>query len=301
MNFINLNKPLWQWAVILLLAFIWGSSFILMKRGLEVFSPVQVASLRMIIAGIILMPFALKNIRYLKNNYKALLIVGFIGNGIPAYLFTWSQMHVSSSAAGILNSLTPVFTLIAGFLFFRTRIVKLQIIGVVLGLAGSVLLFLNKSFSFQFSIFTWGLLIVAATVMYGINTNHVKTNLKEVPAIAITSMSFMLVLPLALFIYLMNLPCPCIAEDPEFYKALWSVVVLAVFGSAIAVVVMNTFIKYTTPVFAASVTYIMPAVALAWGFNDNEKIGWSSFLALILVLAGVYLVQLKSDKNNVTE
>ncbi len=301
MNIIDLNKKGWQWAVLFFLAVIWGSSFILMKNGLVVFSSVQVASLRISICGIVLLPFAIKHIRYLKTHFLFLLAVGLVGNGIPAFLFTWSQMHVSSSSAGILNSLTPVFTLIVGGLFFRTRIRKFQLIGVFLGLAGSVLLFVNDSFTFEFNIFTWGLLIVLATVMYGINTNHVKNNLKEVPAIAITSLSFMLVLPVSLFIYSMNLPCPCIIEDPEFYKALWSVIVLAVFGSAIAVAVMNTFIKYTTPVFAASVTYIMPAVALAWGFNDNEKIGLSSFLALLLVLAGVYLVQLKSDKNNVTE
>lgn len=297
MNFINLNKPLWQWAVILLLAFIWGSSFILMKRGLEVFSPVQVASLRMIIAGIILMPFALKNIRYLKNNYKALLIVGFIGNGIPAYLFTWSQMHVSSSAAGILNSLTPVFTLIAGFLFFRTRIVKLQIIGVVLGLAGSVLLFLNKSFSFQFSIFTWGLLIIAATAMYGININHVKYNLKELHGFTIAALSFMLILPFAVFMYFMNLPCICIAENEAFTTSLWSVIILGVFGSAFAVAIINILIKYTSAVFASTVTYIMPAVALIWGYSDNETITFSSGLALILILSGVYLIQHKTKTN----
>jgi drug/metabolite transporter (DMT)-like permease len=300
-NIIDLNKKGWQWAVLLFLAFIWGSSFILMKNGLVVFSAIQVASLRISIAALVLLPFAIKYIRYLKTHFLFLLAVGFIGNGIPAYLFTWSQMHVSSSSAGILNSLTPVFTLIVGGIFFKTRVKKFQLIGVFLGLAGSVLLFVNKSFSFEFNIFTWGLLIVLATAMYGVNMNHVKTNLKEVPAIAITSLSFMLLLPVSLSIYFMNLPCPCIAEDPEFLKAVLSISALAVFGSAVAVATMNTFIKYTTPVFASSVTYIMPAVALAWGFNDNEDIGLSSFIALVLILAGVYLVQIKSDRKNVTE
>jgi drug/metabolite transporter (DMT)-like permease len=297
MKIIDLNKKEWQWAALLFLAFVWGSSFILMKRGLEVFTPVQVASMRMMIAGIVFLPFVIRDFRYIKQRPWALLVVGLVGNGIPAYLFTWSQMHVTSSIAGILNSVTPVFTLIAGGLLFRSAIARYQIAGVVLGFAGSVLLFMNRSFNFDYSTFGWGLLIVLATAMYGTNINHVKYNLKEVPGLSISALSFFLILPFISLVFFADMPSAAVIQNEHFTTAALSVLLLGIFGSAIAVAVINILIKHTSPVFASTVTYLMPAVALLWGYSDNEAIGASSFLALALILAGVYLAQLKNKSH----
>lgn len=296
MKIIDLNKKGWQWTALLFLAFVWGSSFILMKRGLEVFTPVQVASLRMMIAGIVFIPFVIRDFRYLKQRPWALLVVGLIGNGIPAYLFTWSQMHVSSSIAGILNSVTPVFTLIAGGLMFRSPVARIQIAGVLLGFAGSVMLFMNRSLSFDYSTFGWGMLIVLATAMYGININHVKYNLKEVPGLSISALAFFILLPMVSAGFFADMPDANILDNEHFTSAAVAVVLLGIFGSAIAVAVINILIKYTSPVFASTVTYLMPAVALFWGYSDNEAIGLTSFLALALILAGIYLAQ-KKNKN----
>ncbi|PKP17449.1 MAG: hypothetical protein CVU05_15510 [Bacteroidetes bacterium HGW-Bacteroidetes-21] len=296
MKSIDLNQRSWQWAILLFLAFLWGSSFILMKRSLVVFSPVQVASLRMSIAGIVLLPFAIKNIKFLKTRFWSLLIVGLIGNGIPAYLFTWSQMHVSSSSAGILNSLTPLFTLIVGGLFFRTQIRILQVTGVIIGLAGSVFLFLTKGFVFDWAILSWGSLIVIATAMYGVNINHVKKKLADIPGIIIAAQAFFLIMPFTIFIFFTTDIDISVTKNPAFPMALFAVVTLGMLGSALAVALMNMLIKYTSAVFASSVTYIMPVVALLWGFGDGEILTIFTFLSLLLILFGVYIVQFGKSK-----
>lgn len=293
---IDLNKRSWQWAILLFLAFLWGSSFILMKRGLEVFSPVQVASLRMCIAGIVLMPIALKNIHYIKSHFWSLLIAGLIGNGIPAYLFTWSQMHVSSSSAGILNSLTPLFTLVVGGIFFRTKIRLLQVLGVLIGLAGSIILFMTKGFTLDISIVTWGSLIILATAMYGVNINQVKKNLNEIPGLIIAALAFLMILPFTSIMLLSSGIQDIVIDQPNMPVAALSVLTLGVLGSALAVALINILIKHTSAVFASSVTYVMPLIALLWGFGDGESLTIFTIMSLLMILLGVYITQFGKQK-----
>lgn len=296
MKWLQLNKPVWQWALLLFLAFIWGSSFILMKRSLEVYSSVQVAALRMTIAGFILMPFALKNLKLLSKNFFPFLIVGFIGNAIPAFLFTFAQLKINSSMAGILNSLTPLFTLLVGVFFFKTKIKYLQAIGIFIAFMGSVLLFYTKDLHFEISMLASGSLIVLATFMYGVNINHVKKNLSHVSGLTVAAMAFLTVLPFTLSVLFFT-SFKEVYVNPNFYSATFSVFVLGIFGSAIAVALINILIKHTSAVFASSVTYIMPLFAVLWGISDNEAITITSYLGMGCILIGVYLVQQRKKKN----
>jgi len=174
---INLSKKGWQWLILSVLALIWGSSFIFMKRGLESFTDMQVAAFRIFISFIFLLPFAIQRLRKLKKRHiKSLLLVGFVGNGIPAFLFTKAQTQVSSSLAGMLNSMVPLFALVIGYIFYRVHAKNQNIFGVFLGLIGaSGLVLVNSSATFSTEGF-YPLFIVLATICYAFSVNEIKQN-----------------------------------------------------------------------------------------------------------------------------
>jgi drug/metabolite transporter (DMT)-like permease len=293
----DLTKKYWQWILLLVLAFIWGSSFILMKKGLHSFSNLQVAAFRIFFSFVFFLPFIVKHISKLnKYNVKSLLIAGFIGNGIPAFFFTTAQMQISSSFAGILNSLTPIFTLIVGVMFYRAKSNALNVVGLVLGLIGAAGLVV-KDLSLFFVGNNWyGLFVVLATLFYGINVNEVKQNLKEMNGVAISALSFMFIGPFC-GIYLLFSDFSYAFTTPGWISNLGFIALLAFFSSFLAVIGMNVLIKYVSPIFASSVTYVIPVFALMWGILDGEKLMAFDILWIMIVLFGVYLANLKYKRN----
>ena len=196
MKFFDLDKKIWQWIALLFLAIIWGSSFILMKKGLVVYSHNVVAALRISLASIVLIPFALKGFKKVNaKDWKYLIFTGVIGNGIPAFLFTFAQTEVSSSLTGMLNSLVPIFSLIVGVFLFKSKPLKTQVIGIFIGLLGASGLILSNGLPSENSNFMFILLIVLATVCYALSVNVIKTYLKEINAIHITALSFICLAP----------------------------------------------------------------------------------------------------------
>ncbi|PLX01194.1 MAG: EamA family transporter [Marinilabiliales bacterium] len=291
---VDLTKKGWQWTLLMALAFIWGSSFILMKRGLETFSNYQVAGMRMFISFLVLLPIIIKSINKLnKQNLKSILLVAFIGNGFPALLYTTSQLHLDSSMAGMLNSLTPIFTLIIGVVFYKSKVKFINIIGLFIGLIGAIGLFSSDISNF-FSGNNWYALFAAlATVFYGININEVKAKLQDLDGITITALAFLFVGPVSgIFLAFTDFSTPL--QDPDFVQNLFYVALLAVFSSALAVIGINILIKYTTPIFTSSVTYIIPIFAIMWGFLDGEDLHIIELFSIIIVLLGIYLVNYKS-------
>jgi drug/metabolite transporter (DMT)-like permease len=286
-----------NWLMMFVLSLIWGSSFILMKFGLRSFTYGQVAGLRMFIAFIALLPFALYHIRKItKENFLSLIIVGFIGNCIPAFLFTFAETHIDSSLAGILNAMTPFFTLIIGAVLYQTKIRRSGIWGVSVGLVGAILLVLTDSNGFSGEVNAWALFVVLATLMYGVNINHVKIKLSKLNGIQIASLSFLLIGPVVI-IYLLFSNLPVSFAKPDAYRDFIYIFLLGFLGSAFAVVIVNYLIQRSSALFASSVTYLMPVVAIAWGMFDNEQLGIVQYFGVGFVLIGVYLVNKKSRKN----
>lgn len=290
-------KEKWfQLSVLLFLAFIWGSSFILMKIALKSYSSPQVAALRILMASLVLLPFSIRNIKYItKSNIKSLLIAGFIGSFIPAFLFTKAQTRIDSSLAGMLNSLTPVFTLIVGLLLYNSPFRSKQILGLAIGLLGAVgLIISGKEFALgNFNLYA--LLIVLATTCYAVNVNEIKKNLTYLNGVQITSLSFMFLGPVSL-IYLMTTEFNAVVESEDWGVNSLAIVGLGVVGTAGAMLVMNTLIRYASAVFATSVTYIIPVFAIFWGILDGEHIVALHFLFMIMVLFGVYLINRSKQK-----
>ncbi len=291
MGFFDLNKKLWQWVILIFLAFIWGSSFILMKKGLEVYPHTIVAALRITITFIFLVPFAIKNIRRVdRKKWKYLIASGFLGNGIPAFLFTKAQTEISSSLSGMLNSLTPIFALIIGVILFKTKTLKTQVLGVFIGLIGAVGLVSSNGIDLNDSNLTYTFYIILATICYAFSVNIIKTYLKEVGSVVITSMAFLSIGPLALsYLFTTDFTEITINND-ESLNAILFIALLAIFGTAISVILFNMLIKKTSTLYATSVTYLIPIFAIFWGIIDGEVINMIQLFAIIITLIGVYFI-----------
>jgi len=272
------------------LAFIWGTSFILMKRGLESFTSYQVAAFRIFISFVIMIPLIIRHVKKItKKNIKSLLIVGFIGNCIPAFFFTTAQTQITSSLAGILNSLTPIFTMVIGVLLYRSKVFWVNILGLLIGLFGAAGLIVKDISDFFIGNNWYALFVVAATLCYGINVNEVKYKLEDLSGVAIAALGFLFTGPVT-GIYLLFSDYSATVATDNYMMNLGYIVILALFSSVIAVIGINILIKYTTTIFAASVTYIIPVFAIFWGMFDGEKFYTIDIFWIILVLLGVYLV-----------
>jgi drug/metabolite transporter (DMT)-like permease len=289
---IDLKTKTWQWLTLLFLSFIWGSSFILMKKGLRSYSHDQVAAFRIFISFIAFLPWGLKNLKKVtKENIGSLLIIGFIGSTIPAFLFTKAQTQVDSALAGMLNSATPLFTLIIGLLFYKSSAKLINALGILLGLIGAVGLITYSSSDGNIldNINYYGLFIIIATICYGINVNQVKYKIKNLNGLELTSIAFMFVGPFA-GVYLLFTDLSAITSSPNYLLDLGYIAILAVIGTVLALVIFNTLIQYTSALFGSSVTYVIPVFAIMWGIFDDEKITIWQFLWIGLIFIGVYLV-----------
>lgn len=292
MAFFDLSKKSWQWIVLIFLAFIWGSSFILMKRGLEVYSHSTVAALRISIAFIFLIPFALKYFKKVDKKYwKYLIATGLLGNGIPAFLFTKAQTEIASSLSGMLNSLTPIFALIVGILLFKTKPLKAQIIGISVGFIGAITLISSNGINLTNSNLSFTLLIVLATICYAFSVNIIKSFLKEVNSIAITALAFMSIGPFALSYLFTTDFVEVTQNNPLSNTALMYIAILAIIGTAISVMLFNMLIKETSALFATSTTYLIPIFAIMWGLFDTEQINYLQLIGIVIILIGVYFTK----------
>ena len=287
---IDLENKAWQWAILLFLSLIWGTSFILMKRGLESYSNTQVAAFRIFFSFVFMLPITIKNIKVIsRDNIRSLIIVGMIGFAIPAFLFTKAQTRIDSSLAGMLNSLTPLFTLVVGILFYRNHTRWVNIAGLLMGLIGAIGLMWNGDMNIFKGINAFALFIVVATICYGINVNEIKFKLVNLSSLEITSLAFLFTGPVA-GIYLLFTDFTPVPETPDYLLNLAYIAILALFSSVIAVLIFNHLIKFTTTLFATSVTYIIPLFAIMWGIIDGESIRIIQLLWISVILLGVYLV-----------
>ena len=280
-----------QWLIFWVLSFIWGSSFILMKKGLIAFPPDVMASLRIGFTFLFFLPIAIRNLdKISKSNLKSLLIVGYIGNFFPAILFGIAETHISSALAGMINATTPFFTWLAGMLLYRSRANLKAIAGLVIGFIGTLGLVTDNPLRFFDSWNLYAILVLVATLFYGINTNELKYKLKDLDALAIVSLAFLFAGPTAIFwLIVRGFPVKYISS-PAFYKSFFAIMTLAFFSSFVALILFNYFVKYTNTLFASSITYAIPIFAIIWGLLDGERILWWQYLFMLLVIAGVYII-----------
>ncbi|MBS1620742.1 MAG: DMT family transporter [Bacteroidetes bacterium] len=294
-----MNNRFISWIVFILLSFIWGSPFIIMKLSKESLPPLLITSLLIFSAGIVLLPFAVLHIAKIpRRKIGIVIIAGIFGNFLPAFLYPIAiSNNIDSALAGILNSLTPIFVIILGLLFFKSRISSVKAIGVFIGFAGMCLLTLmERSIHFQNS--EYALLIVLAAISYAVNILLVGHFLKDQNPFHITTVSIsFLVIPTAFILWQQNFP----ALNFHDSGVIWSVIAVALLGitgTAIATGLFYILLKKGGGVFASMIIYGTPFVALFWGFIYHEKITALRIVSLVIILAGVYLASRKGSENN---
>lgn len=284
-----------NFGILLLLSLVWGSSFILIKKGLVAFSAEQVAGLRITISALAFLPLVIRNFRRVPSGaIVPILIVGVAGSCLPAFLFAFAQTGISSSLAGILNSMTPFFTLTIGVFFFGMGLIKKQLFGVLVGFAGAIaLIFSTKDTAVTGSVFH-ALLAVSGALCYGISGNVVKRYLQEVPSVVISSLAFIAIAPVGIFYLLTTDFLYRMREVEDAWISLGYVTILALIGTVGALLIFFKLIQRTSAVFSSGVTFLIPLVALGWGWLDGESFLFYQWLALAAILVGVYAMR---DKN----
>lgn len=288
----NNSEKLINYGLMLLLALIWGSSFILMKRGVEVFTYIEVAILRLVIACLVMVPFVWKKIVSTpKKLWTPLIVVALFGNGIPAFLFTKAQTVLDSSYIGILNSLVPLFTFVIAIFVFKTKWKIVNLIGIFIGLLGAIWLIIGNGVSFENSNYAW--LIIIATLCYAISLNTIKNYLQEMKSIDISGLAFVLAGPPCLIALHFTDFFDTLSHAPKAWSALFYISILAIFGTAIALIIFNQLVKRTNAIFSSSVTYLIPIVAIGWGIFDGENILNSHLIGVTIIFTGIYLVNKK--------
>ncbi|MGO2102928.1 MAG: DMT family transporter [Psychroflexus halocasei] len=289
-----------KWFFLITLSLLWGSSFILIKKSLLGLTPIQLGAVRVLITGIVLILFGFRKLKQLnKQQWFWVGLSGFIGTFFPSILFAYAETEIDSAIASILNSTVPLLALIVGLSFFGAAFIRKQFIGVFIGLIGSVLLIfagasLNPDQNYWFSIFP-----IIASVMYAFNANIIKKYLQNVSALGIATGSFLILIPVSIVVlFATDFFTAEKLQSPETHQALIYVSALAVLGTAFAKIIFNRLIQISNPVFTTSVTYLIPIIALSWGFLDGEQFNLKQFGAGLIILLGVYLANKKKRLKN---
>jgi len=286
-----------KWVYLFILSLIWGSSFILIKKGLVGLTDYQLGSLRIVLTSLLLFSVGFKSIKQIqKKHWLWIAISGFVSSFFPPFLFAMAQNYIDSGVASILNSLTPLATVIVGVFMFRILSTKRQIVGVFIGLAGTLLLILAGAEVHNSQNYLYSSLIIIATIGYALNVNIIKKHLTDISALAVTTGNFLFIFFPALVILYYTGFFETILQSREMQISAIYVGILSLFGTAIAKVLFNKMIQISSPVFASSVTYTMPIVAVLWGVFDGEQFGILQIVAAAIILFGVYLSNRRAEK-----
>ncbi|MFD2517130.1 DMT family transporter [Salinimicrobium flavum] len=285
------NKNL-KWIFLGLLAIIWGSSFILIKKGLVGLTALQVGSLRTVFASLFMVIIGLRSLRHIKGGqWKWIIFSGFFGTFFPAYLFSFAETEIDSAIVSILNSTTPLLSMLLGIFIFEAAFIKKKFIGVMVGLAGTTALILSGAAVNPDQNYWYSLLVILASLFYGFNANVIKRHLQTIPALAITTGNFMVIaIPALIVLSTTGFFSTEVLSAPEVPLSLLYVAVLGVIGTGAALIMFNKLIQISDPVFSTSVTYLVPLVALGWGALDGEKFTVIQLVSGLVILLGVLIV-----------
>lgn len=295
---IIVNTKIITWGLLLLLSCIWGSSYILMKKALIVFNPEEVTYLRIALAAIFLLPYAIPHLGKITwQQYFFLALVGILGTWLPLLFFAIAQQHIDSGIHGVLHSLTPAFVLVIGITFFHNKIVKNEIIGIVLSIGGAVLLMFAESGGLLTSFNYYMLLSILGCFLYGNSINLIKYYLGDLKSTTLVSVSLLLVGVIAM-LYLLRHPVVFtkVSTHPDGYFAITCAFIAGIVNLGIANIILAQLVKLTSPVFASMESLIAPIVSISWGLLDGEKLLVGHYIGAAIILLGVYFINRPSKK-----
>ncbi|MEL6303297.1 MAG: EamA family transporter [Bacteroidota bacterium] len=284
-----------KWLYLGILSIIWGTSYILIKKGLLGFTPLQLGSVRVVLAGLFLFVIGFRSVRGIsKKEWPWVIVSGFVGSFLPMFLFAFAETEIDSSVASVLNSLVPLFTLFIGYLAFGIGFQRNQLFGVLLGLVGAILLILTGKSLNPDQNYGYTGLVVIATICYALNTNIIKSKLQNVSPMAIAVGNFLGIwIPGLLVMFGSGFFEGSTLSGPNFWPSLGYIVILCVLSTCVAKIMFNRLVQISSAVFSVSVTYLIPLVGIFWGLLDGETFGFRQLLSAGLILLGVYLIHKK--------
>ena len=293
-----MNLGIRKWGTLIILSIIWGSSYILIKKGLTGLTPIQLGSLRVIVTTILIAPIGYQKIKKIpKEKLKWVMFSAFVGSFLPAYLFAFAETQISSSVTAVIVSLTPLFTLLISVIIFGEELLRKQVLGVIVGFLGIIVLINNELLESSFSLL-YVMFVIIAAFCYAVNANLLKYKLPNIPALGIVSMSFLyMFIPAFIILFFSDFPFSDFISNPLIIESIIYIIILALFGTAIAKVLYIKLLAISTPVFSVSTTYLMPIVAIFWGLLDGEIFQPIQFIGTLIILMGVYLVTKKKAPN----
>ena len=288
-----------KWIYLLVLALVWGSSFILIKKGLVGLTALQVGSLRTVFASMFLLFIGLRSLRHIKGKqWLWITFSGFFGTFFPAYLFSFAETEIDSAIVSILNSTTPLLSMLAGIAFFGAAFIKKKFVGVMVGLAGTTALIWSGATVNPDQNYWYSLLVILASLFYGLNANVIKKHLQTLPALAITTGNFMVIaVPALLVLAGTGFFSTELLAAPDVQLSLFYIGFLGIVGTGAALIVFNKLIQISDPVFSTSVTYLVPIVALGWGILDGETFTLIQLLSGVIIIVGVLIVNSRPKKS----
>lgn len=286
-----MKKPNSKWLYLIVLALIWGSSFILIKKSLLGLTPYQLGALRTIITGFFLFSVGFSSVKSIKKQeWKWIILSGFLGSFIPSFLFAIAETEIDSAVTSVLNSLVPLNTVLLGFAVFKIASTKRQILGVVIGFIGTSILILKGAELNPNQNYLYAGFVIISTGMYALNVNIIKKYLQYVKPLSIATGNYVaIIIPAIVILCFTDFFNETTYSHPDFKMSLVYITILSFFGTALAKVLFNTLVQISTPVFASSVTYLMPVVALIWGLLDGEGFSLVQGFGSLVILVGVYL------------
>jgi drug/metabolite transporter (DMT)-like permease len=290
-----MNNQQQKWLYLILLSLVWGSSFILMKKALIGFTPIQVGALRIIFTAIFLLSVAFPSLKKIqKKHYKHIAYTALAGTFIPGFLFAFAITNIDSSIVSILNSLTPLYTLILGTIIFGFGFKRSQLVGILIGLVGTLILILNGAALNPNQNYWFAFLIIIGSVGYALNANMIKKYLSDVPALSIVTGNFLLLLiPGIIVLGCTDFFTTFDVKNEVLMESLGYLAILSIVGTGVAKTIYNKLVHISDPVFSSSVAYLIPLVAIFWGFLDGEKLSTIQIFSGVIILVGVYLVNKK--------
>ncbi len=287
----KLNK----WFYLAALSFIWGSSFILIKKGLVGLTAIELGSIRIIISALALIPFTISRLKEITfKQWKWIIISAFVGSFFPAFLFAFAEQEIDSSVASILNSIVPLNTIIIGLVLFGIKSTKRQIIGVLLGFFGAYQLIISGMNLNPDQNYFYSGLVIICSFLYAFNVNIIKKYLQELSAVAIATGHFIVILIPSIIVLLISDFNFEKLQSTETQTSLFYVVLLAIFGTTLAKILFNKLINISSAVFASSVTYSMLIVSIFWGILDGENFSFNQLFATVIIILGILLTNKKS-------
>ena len=280
--------------IFITLSFMWSISFVFYRIGVPEFGSLAFASLRVIFAALIMVIFLIvspKDRAGIKERWKILTIVGLFSAAIPFILFSFSAQTVNAGVLAVMNAAVPMMSGFIASTFFNERLTKKQVLGLIIGVVGVVILMSESLFSesgtkeLSSNLLPLGYALLGA-VGYAVGANITRNYLEDISPVAITAGSLIIASLVMLPIAAYNFPYGASIS----IKAWVSVICIGVFSTAIALVFMNQLIKSIGPMRATSITLVIPIFAIILGYLLlGEALDIGAIIGSMVILLGTYL------------